>query len=676
MNDGRRRFFVLKLIMLVMLTAIAVRLFSMQIIDGEVYLQTATSRLVTSSVDKAPRGDILDRYGNVLVTNKSGYSVVMRKISNDNAKINETVSVVADILSRTENNIVDTLPVSLTMPYKFIFENDEEKKAWLSNNGIDEHSDAEDVIKLYCGKYEITQEVTNPITRYMVGIRYEAEKKDYSYSNPVTIATDINADAIAELKGRKDELGGVYVVEEYVREYTSGGLATHILGRVGQISAEEYEKNKDYGYGINDIIGKQGIERWAESYLRGVDGVEGVTAEVDGKRIEMSKGVESVPGNYVMLTIDSEIQETLEASLKDTIEAIGRDCNAGAAVVLDVNNGDTLAMASYPTYDMSQFNNIYGELVSNDANPMLNRAVSGLYSPGSTFKPLTAIAGLKNGVISVDETVVCNGVYTYYEDYQPSCWIWSEYHATHGHQNVTQAIQNSCNVYFYELGRRLGIDVLGEYAQKFGLGEYTGIQLTEETEGHMASPDYKEQVAMNITDSAWFGGDTLQTAIGQSYSLFTPVQLANYCATIANGGTRYKVNIIDSIRSSVDGSVVEEFEPEVVETIDIDADTMSKIHSGMKNVVEEGSARSVFEGYPIAVGGKTGTTQLGSGANNAIFIAFAPYDNPEIAIAVVLEHGERGTNAGRVARDVFDKYFFNDVETTEPTESPYVGIVR
>lgn len=675
MRESKRRFLVLKLIMLIMLTAIAVRLFSMQIIDGEVYLHTATSRLETRSVDKAPRGDILDRYGKVLVTNKSGYSVVLRKMSSENETVNETVALIADCLVRTENKIVDTLPISLDTPYKFIFKDDASQEEWLEDNDFNKRATAEDVITSLKNRYGITYDVNSELTRYMTGIRYEAEKKDFSYSNPVTVATDINADAVAELKGREDELRGVYVVEEYVRDYASEGIATHILGRVGQISAEEYAKNKDNGYGINDIIGKQGIERWAESYLRGEDGVDGTTAEVDGKSVELSKDVPATPGNYVMLTIDSELQEVLEKSLENTILSIGNDCDSGAAVVLDVNTGDTLAMASYPTYDMSQFNDIYGELVSNDANPMLNRAVSGLYSPGSTFKPLTAIAGLQSGKIAVNETVICNGVYTYYKDYQPSCWIWSEHNASHSHQNVTQAIQNSCNVYFYELGRRLGIDALGEYASKFGLGEYTGIQLTEETEGHMASPDYKKQVAYT-TDSAWFGGDTLQTAIGQSYSLFTPVQLANYCATIANGGTRYKVNIIDSIRSSVDGSVVEEFEPEVVEKVNISPYTMEKIHSGMKNVVEEGSASSIFEGYPIAVGGKTGTTQLGVGANNAIFIAFAPYDKPEIAIAIVLEHGERGTNAGRVARDIFDKYFFGSTATPKPENAPVTGIVR
>lgn len=680
MRNSKYRFIMLRIVAFLMLVLITVRLFSMQVIEGDVYVQTAASRASTTIKTKAARGDILDRYGNVLVTNKSGYSLRLQKTSDDNIAINSAVSEIADILIETENPIVNSLPISLEEPYEFEFEdkndNDstkDEKEKWFENhkyNGeyINSKMSAEQVLDALCDIYGVNGNIKDKKTRTVLGIRYEADAKGFSQTTPVTIAEDINAAAITEIKGRKTPISGVTITEEYVRTYTMPGLATHILGRTGQISSDEYDQNKKNGYDINDIIGKQGIERWAENYLRGVNGVEGRYVEIDGKNVELSKAKDAVPGNYVMLTIDSELQKTLEESLESTIKSIGKDCNAGGAVVLDVNNGDTLAIASYPTYDMSTFDEDYSKLLENEANPMLNRAVSGLYSPGSTFKPLTAIAGIQSGIISPSDHIACTGIYDFYEDYQPSCWIYSEYDATHGPQNVTQAIENSCNVYFYDLGRRLGIDKIDEYAKKFGLGEYTGIQLTEETSGHMASPDYKEQVVQNVMDRAWFGGDTLQAAIGQSYSLFTPVQLANYCATIANGGTRYKVNLIDSIRSSVDGSVVESFDAEVIEKIDMDSRTMDKIHDGMKKVVDEGSASSIFEGYPIQVGGKTGTAQLGKGSNNAIFIAFAPFDNPQIAIAVVLEHGQRGTNAGRVARDVFDQYFFGS--KTKPTSTP------
>lgn len=672
MRSGKYRFFVLKLIMFAMLAAILVRLFNLQIIDGETYQKSASSRLTTNIVNNAARGDILDRYGNVLVTNTTGYTVVLQmNVGAGDGSVNEDIKKVVQILYTTGNKAIDTLPITYETPYEFMFEDenndgstDDEMRVWFANNKyngtyIGYGMSAAEVLEAYCNIYNIKENLYNTDTRCMAGVRYEADLKNFSTVNPVAIAENVSVDAVTRIKEIQGELSGISITEEYVRTYTNPGFATHILGRVGKISGEEYEQNKTKGYGINDVIGKQGIEKWAESYLKGIDGKNGAMTYIDGKEIELSEEVDPVPGNYVMLTLDSELQQTLENSLENTIKSIGKDCNAGAAVVLDVNTGDTLAMASYPSYDMSRFNEDYSALLADESNPMINRAVCGLYSPGSTFKPLTAIAGLQSGEISSADNIECTGIYRFYEDYQPSCWIWSEYKLTHGHQNVTQAIENSCNVYFYELGRRLGIDKIDEYAKKFGLGEYTGVELNEEASGHMASPEYKAEVISNVIDREWFGGDTLQAAIGQSYSIFTPVQLANYCATIANGGTRYKVNLISSIRSSVDGSLVERFEPKVVEQVDIDSKAMQKIHDGMKKVVDEGSARSIFEGYPIEVGGKTGTAQLGTGTNNAIFIAFAPFEKPEIAIAVVLEHGERGTNAGRVARDVFDKYFFN-----------------
>ncbi|MGM9937799.1 MAG: penicillin-binding transpeptidase domain-containing protein, partial [Candidatus Ornithomonoglobus sp.] len=603
-------------------------------------------------------------------------------------ELNNIISKVVEILYTTGNKAIDNLPISAEAPYEFVFEDEngdgsanDEMAEWFAGNKyigkyLYEGMTADQVMAAYAEIFGVAYDVNLAHTRCMIGIRYEADLKEISTINPVTIAEDVNVDAVTQIKELQDSLPGVSVTEDYVRTYTRPGFATHILGRVGKISAEEYAANSDKGYGMNDIIGKQGIERWAESYLRGVDGTTGTTTKIDGDDVELGENIDPIPGNYIMLTIDSDLQETVEASLEKTIKSIGNDCNAGAAVVLDVNTGDTLAMASYPTYDMSRFYEDYESLVENKSNPMINRAVCGLYSPGSTFKPLTAIAGIQTGNLGLWEQIEDTGVYTFYEDYQPTCWIWSESHTTHGWQDVSLALENSCNVFFYELGRRLGIDTLDEYAKKFGLGEYTNIELPEEASGHMASPEYKAQVVSNAVDREWFGGDTLQAAIGQSYSLFTPVQIANYCATIANGGTRYKVNLISSIRSSVDGSLIEKFEPQVEEHTDISPEALAKVHEGMKKVVDEGSASSIFEGYPIQVGGKTGTAQLGTGSNNAIFMAFAPYDDPQIAVAVVLEHGVRGANAGQVARDIFDKYFFDNTsedtagQATEPAANP------
>lgn len=685
MPNSKARFIILKILIVFMFAAICWKLFDLQIVKGSQYKEIANNRLVTNIVEKAPRGEILDRYGTRLVSNKVGYSVVMQKTDLTDEELNDVITKLVGVLYSNGCEYYDNLPISFApYTYQFVDENqdgsiDDERAAWYKNNKakITETASADEAMRIYKKRYKISDSYSEDEQRRIAGIRCAAEEGGLSQTTLFTVADNISVDAVTQIKERQEEFKGIAVINNYIRQYDMPGLATHMLGRIGTINKEEYDANKNSGYGYNDIIGKEGLEKWAESYLRGIDGTTGTTKEVNGKEITVLNDTEPVPGNYLVLTIDSDLQRVTEESLERTITNIrassgvkpkdGADCNAGAAAVIDVKTGDTLALASNPTYDMSRYNEDYNALLQNEAKPMWNRAVSGLYSPGSTFKPLTAIAALESGNLTVNEVIDGQGIYRYYNDYQPTCWIWSEYKMTHGKQNVSAALENSCNYFFYEVGRRMGIDTLGLYAKKFGLGEKTGIELGEET-GHMASPEYKKQVVQNITSRDWYGGDTLQAAIGQSYSLFTPIQLANYAATIANGGTRHKVNLIKSIRSSVDGSVVKEFKPEVVETIDMDADVINAVKQGMKRVADEGSAAAFFSNYGIQVGGKTGTAQVGDGSNNAVFIAYAPFDDPQIAVAVVLEHGVRGTNAAAVAKDIFDSYF----HLAEPAETPAV----
>ena len=655
MPNSKARFIILKIVIAVMFAALIWKLFDLQVLKGEQYYEIANDRMTTNIVEKAPRGEILDRYGTTLVSNKVGYSVVMQKTDVKDEEFNDIIKKLVDIFYSTQCEYYDDLPISFA-PYQFKFEDEnedgsveDEREAWFKNNshlgkGIEENMSADQIMQAYKEIYKVSDVYSEDEQRRIVGIRYAAEASGLSQTTLFTVADDISVDAVTQIKERQDEFKGIAVINDYIRQYDAPGLATHILGRTGKINAEEYEANKDLGYGYNDIIGKQGIEKWGEQYLRGIDGTTGTTKEVNGKEITVMNDAEPVPGDYIVLTLDSDLQKVAEKSLEDTIQNIrassgvkakdGADCDAGSVAVIDVKTGDLLAGASYPTYDMSKFNEDYETLINNDAKPMWNRLVSGLYSPGSTFKPLTAIA----------------------------------------------ALENSCNYFFYEVGRRMGINKLDEYAKKFGLGEKTGIELDEEVAGHMASPEYKKEVVASATDREWFGGDTLQAAIGQSYSLFTPIQLANYAATIANGGTRYKVNLIKSVRSSVDGGVVKEFNPEVIEKVDMDDEVINAVKQGMKRVVDEGSASEIFANYGIAVGGKTGTAQVGNGSNNAVFIAFAPFDDPQIAVSVVLEHGVRGTNAAQVAKDIFDKYFnLDSADTTaEPTTTTDVqgGLLR
>ena len=686
----KARFVVLKVMIVLMLAAITWKLFDLQILKGSQYLEVAANRLTTNVTEKAPRGEILDRYGVPLVTNKVGYSIVLQRAGQTNEELNAVIKQLIDVLYSENCAYNDTLPITYA-PYSFTFQDedgdgttDSEQEEWFSSNKyidkkIDRNMNDEAIVRAYQQLYEVSDLYNEDDIRRIVGIRYEADIRGFSQVSPFILADNVSVNVVAKIKERSNDFKGVSITNTYMREYQKPGLATQLLGRTGKISAEEYQKLSGEGYGMNDTLGKQGIEKWGEKYLRGQDGTSGSMKRVNGNQITVMDNIDPVPGNSITLTIDSRLQEAVEKSLEQNIKKIqsnggnkekdGGDCNAGAAVVLDVKTGDVLSMASYPTYDMSRFNEDYQSLVENTAQPMWNRAVSGLYSPGSTFKPLSAIAAMESGNLTPTEIIEDKGIYTFYQDYQPTCWIWTDSHMTqtHGRLDVSGAIENSCNYFFYEVGRRMGIDTLDEYAAKFGLGQYTGIELSEESEGSMASPAYKKSIIKNVTSQDWYGGDTLQAAIGQSYSLFTPVQLANYAATIANGGTHYKVNLIKSVRSSTDGTLVRESVPEIRDSIEMDADVLQSVKNGMRRVIDEGSAASVFTDYTIPIGGKTGTAQIGKGSNNAIFIAYAPFDDPQIAVSVVLEHGVRGANAANVARDIFDAYF-NTAAT--PTEQP------
>ncbi len=670
MVNSRFRFLIIKLAVFFMLFLLLFRLFELQIIKGEEYKAVTRGRINVNLVEKAPRGQIYDRYGTPLVINRSGYSLQLIKTNMDDEEFSDTLSELAKMIISTKNQISDTLPIS-SYPFKFTFASEDAEEKWFSENKHSKYikygMSAEEVMDAYIYDiYDIPEGSTMNEARIITGIKYEAEKSGFSSMSPVVIAEDINVELVSIIKERQAEFPCLAVTDTYYREYKNGMYASHILGRTGKLTSDEYEKYKEQGYRYNDIIGKQGIEKSAEKYLRGNDGTSGIVQDVNGKSVTLLENVPSVSGKSVVLTIDMNLQKVLEDSLASNIKSIsenggettGADADAGAAVVLDVKTGDVLALASYPTYDLSSFNRDYSLLAENKAKPLWNRAVSGTYTPGSTFKPLVAIAALQSGNITAKEKIRDEGVYKYYEDYQPKCWIWQEGHSTHGNINVSSAIEGSCNYFFYEAGRRTGIDKIVDYGSKFGLGELTGIELPEEVKGSVASPEYKKKVVEDQWDRNWFGADTLQAAIGQSYHAITPLQLANYAATIANGGERYKINIIKSVRNTDDNSIVMENKPTVVEKIDISEQNLTAVKEGMKNVVDEGSAHAIFRDYPIKIGGKTGTAQLGKNvSNNAFFVAFAPFDKPEIAICVAIEHGVRGANAAYVARDLFDYYF-------------------
>lgn len=673
-----KRFIVYAAFSFAIILMICVRLFWMQIVKGNDYLKMAEQKGIRNVIIPAPRGEIVDRYGKPLVTNKTGYALQIQRTNLYNEEFDDMILKTYKLIREKNQQACEDLPISF-YPFEFTFkdtaENEETakkaEKDWKKRWEIDENLTAPQVMEVLKKRYAIKDGYTNDELRMIVGVRYDMVKNNFSVSIPYMMAENIDMEFVTVIKENEADFECVSVVDQYVREYPEGTLAAHILGRVGKISDTEYESMKNDGYKLTDDVGKQGIEKVCEKYLRGRDGKREYLQTSDGFEENVNARIDAEAGNYVMLTIDGEMQRILEESLAKTIENIrnkgsgkknsGGDASAGAAVVLDVNSSDVLAMASFPTYDPNRFNELYSQMLNDDLKPMWNRAIGGAYAPGSTFKMLTSIAALEERVITPSTVIKDEGIYKYYPDYQPKCWIYTKTGRTHGDCTVASALENSCNYFYYETGRLLGIEKLNKYQKSFGMGQYTGIELSsEEAKGTVAGPEERERTG----GRKWSGGDTIQASIGQSDNLITPIQLANYVAALVNGGKRYRPHLIKEVRSPSDGSLVYEVKPEIIEDMNLSETNVNEVLKGMLDVTQEGTASSIFETYPVKIGGKTGSAQVASGSDNGVFVAFAPYDNPQIAIAIVVEHGNSGGDVAPISRAVFD-YYFNIKNNTE-----------
>lgn len=647
--NRQTRLLFLILIFIIMFVGCAIKLFNLQVVNGEELRKVSEDKLYMSMSIKAPRGDIVDRYGKKLATSKTGYSLRIEKTS---ATKKEFAEMIFNLIKLLENEIefTDQLPISYDKPFEFTIT---EHKEWKKKYGLDENLTAEETILKLADIYDVSEYYTNHEKRKVCGLIFDMKLRGFSIYNPYTIADDVSANIVAVVKENSALLDGAKIVESSVRVYPNETLAAHTLGSVGVIYQDEYEKLKGKDYSMDAIIGKQGIELAFEDYLKGRDGIKGFEQTLDG----LSDVVTSRPaekGDNVYLTIDYDVQSAMENALEQTINNIQQsvgDCNAGSAVCIDVNSGEILSIASYPSYIPSEYNKKYNELIKNPANPVWNRAIGGAYEPGSTFKMLTGIAALEEGIIGPYDTILDEGVYKYFNDYRPQCMEW-KYGKTHGYVDMAKALEKSCNYYFFDIGRKLGIEKLNEYGEKFGFGKKTGIEIGGEVSGVIASPEFRKKMG-----GTWHPGDILQASIGQSDNLITPIQLANYVATIANGGTLYKPHLLKYVKDSETGDVIKEQKPVITDKVELKDSTVDAIKRGMRRVADEGTASSVFSDFFIEVAGKTGTAEVSRGSNNGIFVAFAPYDNPQIAVAVVIEHGTGGYLAAPVAKAVFEEYF-------------------
>lgn len=674
-----RRYFVISFIIMLFACAVIGRLFFIQIVKGSQYLETSHNQVVKTTILKAPRGEIYDRYGRPLVKNRMAVSVQISRWDNaNNVQINEQLSSLIQLIRKNDpESFVDTFPVTLDAS-SFTFENDAKKEkeyAWKEKYEVPKNATPKEAVRFFAKRFEVANAYEPLLYRQIIGLRYEMELRGFSASNPFTLASDISGPTLAILKERSNEFPFVDIVMDTARDFSQGSLAAHVLGRIGKISSDEYTERKDSGYSMNDMLGKQGLEKYLEDYLRGTDGVKH-TQRSGSVQVNTAMDQPSIPGNNATLTLDIDLQRVAENALADTINNIrggspdgkGWDAAGGSVIAMNPNTAEVLAIASYPSYDPLDFQKNYSQLVSDETRPLFNRAVGGLYAPGSVFKPLTAVAALETGVITPNDVITCQGVYTYYKQYQPKCWIYDQGGA-HGPLSVSHAIGESCNYFFYDVGRRLTIEKLDDYAVRFGFGEATGIELPgEEASGRIAGPKDREAHPKD-GDTTWYPGDTLQAAIGQSDHLFTPIQIANYVCTLVNGGKRYQPTLIRHITSSEDGRKILENEPKLLDTVQISDVTKDTVLSGMHLVASEGTAREAFEDFDISIGAKTGTAQVGSGSSNGVFVSFAPFDNPQIVVVAVVEHAGSGGNCAPIAKAIMGAYLHtvNDPDDAEPS---------
>ena len=654
-----------------------ISLYRLQIVEGQAYYEQSENSISTTTTVVAARGNLLDRYGRVLVSNQVCNNITI----NDNELFeqpdpNAIILELAEAVTDSGNSYTDTLPITTQAPFEYVSNMTDLQRtrldAYLKANDLPASTTAVELMAFFRKKFEIDDNYTSEQMRIIAGIRYEIKIRYVINTSDYIFAEDVGIDLITKLM--ENNVPGFEVESSYIRKYNTD-FASHLLGYVGMMDEQEYKGYRNDGYSLNALVGKDGAEKAFESYLHGTDGQAVITKTTGGTVISTNYTKEPEPGDQVYLTIDLGLQETAEKSLTDFIAATNAQrvtdnatykaqgdtkkikdmITGGAVVAIDVKTGEPLCIASAPTFNLATLMQDYNQLLDDPTAPLFDRALMGAYAPGSTFKPVTAIAALNEGIMTTATTIYDKGVFDKYADagYAPTCWLYP--HGSHGDVNAAKAIEVSCNYYFYTVGDLLGIDRLSSYALRFGLGVSSGIELTESL-GVMSTQQYKEET----TNIPWYNGDTLQAAIGQSFSVFTPIQLANYCATLANNGTRYEASMLKAVRSYDFSQSDFVRSPKIADSVSVPQEYYDAVHTGMYNVANspEGSAYQIFGGYPVKVAAKTGTAQLGEAVtNNGVFICYAPYDDPQIAVAVVVEKGGAGSAIATIARDVLDYYF-------------------
>lgn len=655
-HPAKRRVIALLAFFGAFLLLFAVVLYDAQILHGGENRAKSISSNAASETVTASRGIITDRNGKVLVSNRLAYTLVFdRSGFDDDAALNAAILRLVQLCEETGTGWNDTLPIGRVGNFlRYSNARSETFDKFIEKNDLTSGASGRQLLSELRELYHVDESLSEREARLIVGVRYELHSRD-SY----TFAEDVSTEVLSLITDGRYE--GVTIRTASARVYNTA-LAAHILGTIGPIWQEEWSSNEDTGYvgyadkgySMNDLVGKDGVEKAFESYLRGTDGRRLITTDETGKITGELYTREPQPGGTVALTLDIDLQADVEAALAETISGmIDKDSNerGGAAAVVSVGTGEVLALASYPTYDLSTFNEDYDELVNDQRLPMFNRATQGIYAPGSTFKMVTAVAALESGIITPSSIIQDRGIYTYYKDPQPMCWIYSQTGSTHGRINVSQAITDSCNYFFYEVGRLTGIRTLDSYASQFGLGQSTGIEIGDSS-GVLASPEWAES-----HDQEWTDGQTITAAIGQSYNLFTPLQLANYMATLVGGGDHYQAHLLKNVKAYDNSRLLYMYDDNPINTVEMSDTTLSAVTRGMHELTVSGSVAYAFENCVVSAGAKTGSAQVGTDIANGVFVAYAPYEKPEIAVAIVIEKGGSGAALANTAVEIINSWF-------------------
>ena len=677
MNQDERKTAVRRMMLLIAAAAVIIglygfRLIFLQLVNGDSFTAQATNTTDYKFTVTAARGDIVDSKGERIASSTTGYNVVLNKLLMGDEDLDTMLQKIVGLLGKNGESWNDSLLIGqpdAAGHYEFTAASDNaaEQKALAAmkdNLGLQQYATADDVMEKLVEDYDLA-DFSLYWQRVLSGIHYEMQLQAFSNMNNFVMAENVSEATVATIKENSLSLPGVEIVETSTRSYEQGTVLPHVLGRVGEITAEKWKVTdengqvtyplKEKGYNMNDIIGISGLESAYEDELRGKDGVETITRNSDGVIVNTALTTVPEPGHTVQLTIDSEFQKAVDQALAKNVEWIkntyadSKQANAGAVVVIDVKTGGVLAASNYPSFDQNLYAAQYNEYSADENMPLFNRALQGLYTPGSTYKPSVAVAGLDTGLLNRNSTVNCTRVYTYYKDYRPRC-------AQHGHGNgpidVINAIKWSCNIFFYDVGRRLTSDVYDAYAYKLGLGQRTGVEVSEAL-GHLTTKNDS-----NYTESL-----DIQAAIGQGNTAVTPIQLATYAATLANRGTRYRTHFVKAILDSNTGETLEETQPEVMDVVEDKGETFDLVREGMKGVAQTIPALAA---YPYTIACKTGSPQRSEGYyvgstykhyTNAAMIAYGPAEDPEIAIGVVVEYGGAGARTGQLVADIFNAYY-------------------